>query len=82
MIYCLISAIFRGSSRNKIVVLAAIVCICVEVFRLYHSPWLDNFRLTLAGQLLLGRIFSLWNLVAYAAGIILATLVDRSVGLK
>lgn len=52
------------------------IAICVEMFRLCHSPWLDQFRLTLFGALLLGRIFSLWNIVAYAFGIALALAVD------
>jgi hypothetical protein len=39
--------------------------------------WLDAFRLTLAGALLLGRIFSPWDMVAYGAGIILGLLLDR-----
>ena len=40
-----------------------------KLFRLYHTPWLDGFRLTTAGALLLGRVFSLWNMLAYAIGI-------------
>ncbi len=48
---------------------SALIAIAVEISRLYETPALDEFRLTLAGQLLLGRIFSLWNLVAYAVGI-------------
>jgi hypothetical protein len=42
-----------------------------------HAPWLDDFRLTLAGALLLGLIFSLWNILAYGAGIGFAVLIDR-----
>jgi hypothetical protein len=49
----------------------------VELFRLVHAPWLDAFRLTLAGALLLGRIFSPWNVLAYGVGIALAMLLDR-----
>jgi hypothetical protein len=42
---------------------------------LLHGAELDAFRRTLAGQLLLGNIFSVWNLVAYACGIGFAALV-------
>jgi hypothetical protein len=56
------------------------VAVAVELIRLVHTPWLDDFRLTLAGALLLGRIFSLWNLVAYAAGIVLGAVADRAMG--
>ena len=36
-----------------------------------------RFRLTLAGALLLGRIFSLWNLLAYGVGIMLGMMIDQ-----
>jgi hypothetical protein len=44
---------------------------------LIHAPWLDAFRLTLPGALLLGRIFSLWNMLAYGVGIMFAVGLDR-----
>jgi hypothetical protein len=51
--------------------------VCVELFRLIHAPWLDEFRLTIAGALLLGRIFSAWDILAYVVGIFLALGPDR-----
>lgn len=48
------------------------IAVGVELFRLVHTPWLDDFRLTLLGALLLGRIFSPWDILAYVAGIGLA----------
>jgi hypothetical protein len=62
----------------RIALIAAAIAIAVELFRLVHAPWLDAFRLTLAGALLLGRIFSLWNMLAYGAGIFLGLLLDRA----
>jgi len=47
------------------------IAVCVELFRLVHTPWLDAFRLTLPGALLLGRVFSPYNIVAYVLGIAL-----------
>jgi len=58
---------------------AIAIAICVELFRLYHQPELDAFRTTLVGQLLLGRIFSLWNVVAYTTGIAGIALADGRV---
>lgn len=55
---------------------ALVIAALVEFSRLYHTPELDAFRLTLAGKLLLGRVFSLWNIVAYAIGIGLAAAAD------
>jgi Protein of unknown function (DUF2809) len=63
--------------RWRIALISAVIAISVELFRLVHTPWLDTFRLTLAGALLLGRIFSPWDMVAYGAGIILGMLLDR-----
>ena len=54
-----------------------VIAIGVELFRLVHFPWLDAFRLTLPGALLLGRVFSVWNMVAYGVGIGLGMLLDR-----
>lgn len=64
MVYLLVSLIAARSRRAVIAVIAVLIAISVELFRLYHTPWLDAFRLTTAGALLLGRIFSLWNMLA------------------
>jgi hypothetical protein len=53
---------------------------CREVVSSVHSAWLDSFRLTLPGALLLGRIFSPWDFLAYGVGIIFGMLLDRFVG--
>jgi hypothetical protein len=63
--------------RRRIVAVAAAIALAVELFRLVHTPALDAFRLTLAGKLLIGRVFSLWNLAAYATGILAARWADR-----
>lgn len=64
-------------SRGNVALISAVIAICVELFRLVHAPWLDAFRLTPAGALLLGRIFSPWDILAYGAGIVLAAGLDR-----
>ncbi len=68
----LIAGLHRGTRPAAIAAMALVAAICVELFRLYHAPWLDAFRLTTAGALLLGRVFSLWNIVAYTIGIAVA----------
>jgi len=78
MIFLLTGAIFTGQPRRKIAFLATAIALAVEVFRLYHTSWLDAFRLTTAGALLLGRVFSIFNIVAYTAGIILGLALDRA----
>lgn len=70
-------AFVLGKRDIRVPVLAALlVAAASEFFRLYHTPDLDAFRLTLAGQLLLGRIFSLWNILAYAIGIGVAAVME------
>ncbi|ANM03845.1 hypothetical protein AMC78_CH01735 [Rhizobium phaseoli] len=69
MVYLFVG-LFAARSRPAILaVIALFLAISVELFRLYHTPWLDGFRLTTAGALLLGRVFSLWNMLAYVIGI-------------
>lgn len=76
MVYWLLAAIIVASRPFRIASIALIAAVAVEFFRLWHTPTLDAFRLTAAGALLLGRVFSLWNIVAYASGIAGALLLD------
>jgi hypothetical protein len=59
---------------------ACLIALIVELSRLLHTPWLDAFRISLAGRLLLGRFFSVWNIVAYWIAIGVAAIVDRTAG--
>ncbi|MBO3759954.1 DUF2809 domain-containing protein [Ciceribacter sp. L1K22] len=77
MVYLLVTVIVPGRPRLQ-VLLSTVIAVTVELIRLYHTPWLDEFRLTLAGALLLGRIFSVWNIVAYIAGITVAAVADHA----
>lgn len=76
MAYLLVALVMGARRRELIVATALLVATAVELFRLFHTPLLDAFRLTPAGALLLGRVFSLWNIVAYAAGILLGWRLD------
>ncbi|MFH1340728.1 MAG: DUF2809 domain-containing protein [Pseudomonadota bacterium] len=77
MVFLLVAMAASTLSRPRIALIAAGIAIGVELFRLVHFPWLDAFRLTLPGALLLGRIFSVWNMVAYGVGIGLGVWLDR-----
>lgn len=73
MLYLLVRAAApRGWTLRACLAAAALAALLIELSRLIRTPDLDAFRATLAGQLLLGRIFSAWNLLAYAAGILAA----------
>ena len=77
MAYWLFAAFLPFRKPLSIAEAAAVFAALVELFRLYHTPELDAFRLTLAGALLLGRVFSWWHLLAYWVAILLAALADR-----
>jgi len=80
MVFLLVGVLLPGMSWSRLAAIAVAIAIAVEFSRLVHAPWLDAFRLTTAGALLLGRIFSLWNLVAYGVGIAFGVWVDGLVG--
>jgi hypothetical protein len=77
MAFFLIGMAALTRSPSAIALISATVAICVELFRLVHTPWLDDFRLTTLGALLIGRVFSPWNMLAYGAGIVLGMWLDR-----
>ncbi|MDN4988118.1 DUF2809 domain-containing protein [Bradyrhizobium arachidis] len=77
MVFLLVGALLPRLTRGQLVAIAMAIAVVVEFSRLVHTPWLDAFRLTTAGALLLGRIFSLWNVVAYAVGIAFGAWIDR-----
>ena len=79
MVFFLVAIVASRSTRRSVVMIAAVIAVGVELFRLVHTPWLDSFRLTMAGALLLGRIFSPSDILAYAVGIALGALLDNLV---
>jgi Protein of unknown function (DUF2809) len=76
MVFFIVAIAGSSLSRRSIALISAAIAVCVELFRLVHAPWLDAFRLTLMGALLLGRIFSPWNMLAYGAGIVFGMWLD------
>ena len=69
MIYGIGAALAPAASRRRVAASALTVAVLVEVSRALHTPWLDDFRLTVLGALLLGRVFAPCNVLAYATGI-------------
>ena len=76
MIYWIVSALLPFWRITTVALLAGTVATSVESLKLYHSPGLDAFRLTLPGIVLLGRFFSVWDIVAYWAAISIGAVVD------
>jgi len=77
MIYWIVSALRPRWPLTRCAILALSIACAVELFKLYRTPWLDAFRLTLPGALLLGRVFSLLDLVVYACAIVVGMVADR-----
>ncbi len=77
MVFLLVALPLPHHARRTVALIAHMIAVLVELFRLVPAPWLDAFRVTTAGALRLGRIFSVWNMVAYAIGIALGAAMDR-----
>jgi hypothetical protein len=82
MVFLLAGVLLPRLPRAQIAAIAMVIAVVVEFSRQVHTPWLDAFRLTTAGALLLGRIFSLWNLLAYGVGIAFGVWIDRFVAMR
>jgi hypothetical protein len=78
MIYWIVSTLLPTWRVPMVAVISGGIATAVEFFKLYHSPGTDAFRLTLPGILLLGRYFSVWDIVAYWIAIAAGALADRS----
>ncbi len=79
MIYWVLALVLRDSGPGRVMGLAGVVATAVEFFKLYRTPPLDAFRGTLPGILLLGKYFSVWDIVAYWAAIGVGAGVDHLV---
>ena len=69
----------RASTR-RIALGALGIAWSVECLQLYHAPWIDGVRATRLGHLVLGRVFNSPDLLAYAAGIVLAAWAEGAMG--
>ena len=65
----------RPATRGGV---ALAICMAVELGQLLHTPALDAARRTTAGRLVLGTGFDPRDLVAYAAGVLAAVLLERA----
>jgi hypothetical protein len=79
MIYWLVSTVLASWRLTSATAVAGGIATAVEFLKLYHTPWLDVFRRTLPGIVLLGSIFSFRDIVAYWIAIGLAFVLDLSV---
>lgn len=78
MIYWIASTLVPSWRPLTVALVSALIATAVEFFKLYHSPALDTFRLTLPGILLLGKYFSVWDIVAYCIAISVGAFCDST----
>jgi hypothetical protein len=77
MVYWLAASLRPAWRPAEVGFVSALFAALVEFFKLYHTPMLDAFRRTVAGTLLLGRYFSLWDIAAYCVSILFAAWIDN-----
>jgi hypothetical protein len=77
-LYWFLAAILPKLQPIVIATLAILIATLLELTRLIPIAPVDAFRLTFAGKILLGRYFSIKNIVAYLLGIALTTALDNS----
>ncbi len=76
-LYWFLAALLPKLRPLAIATLAITIATVLELSRLIPIAPIDAFRLTLAGQILLGRYFSVKNIAAYILAIILTATLDH-----
>jgi len=79
MIVWCVSFIVPAAPRMTRGAVALAVCWAVEATQLYHGPSVDAVRATTVGHLVFGSGFDPRDLAAYAAGVIVAILLDAGI---
>lgn len=75
-VFFLIIFLFPAVPTVRAAVVALGVSVLVELSQFYHAPWIDAIRDTTLGGLALGYGFLWSDLACYAAGVLLALMVD------
>ena len=76
MIYWIVSTLAPPLNLTVATLIAGALATAIEFLKLYRTPTLDAFRLTLPGIILLGRFFSTRDIAAYWFAILCGTLID------
>lgn len=77
MIYWIVSTLLSRWPVGAVALLTGTIATSVELLKRFHVPWLDSFRITLPGVLLLGRVFSVWDILAYWVAMPIGAVADR-----
>jgi hypothetical protein len=80
MVFAAMLVVLPRARTWAVALLAAVFAALVEFSQLLHWPWLDDFRSTRFGALLLGRVFDWWDILFYWIGIAAIAAADRLFG--
>ncbi len=76
MVFFGFGLLFPRSPTSAVAMLAIGFSSVVEISQLYHAPWIEAWRATLPGRLILGSTFNWLDLPAYALGVALGAGVE------
>lgn len=76
MLYCLGMAVLMPADKLRFTLGLVVFCWLVEGSQALHTPWLDAFRDTRLGGLLLGHGFLWSDIVSYTAGTVAGYVTD------
>ncbi|GMQ59854.1 DUF2809 domain-containing protein [Vallitalea sediminicola] len=82
MVFFILAIIFYNKNSFFLFSLSIIITYIIEVTQLYHRPWIDNFRRTSIGHILLGQGFLWSDLAAYLVGIIIGYFIKKVIDNK
>lgn len=76
MVFFIIRFLFVSSNISAIVFSGLAICFLIETSQLYQEEWINQIRQTIPGKLILGQGFLWSDILAYVAGIALASSID------
>lgn len=77
MLFWVCRVAFLHVESRKLTSCLILFCWFIEVSQNFHTPWLDAFRDTRFGGLLLGHGFLWSDIVAYTAGVVVSYFIER-----
>ena len=78
MIYWSVAVVCLRYRVLRVLLIAGVIATGVEFLKLYRVPWLDAFRATLPGILLLGKYFAWQDILAYWVAIGFGATIDAA----
>jgi hypothetical protein len=79
MVFWIAALARRRAASWKLALAAIAIAYAVEFSQMYRAPWIDALRATRGGALVLGQGFLWSDLVCYACGVMLASLIDAGI---